>query len=127
VESTRSSGVILYPAHPAPGTGQTKGVKQMSDELEELTREQRRFLQLIFDSVREPNAVRSAALTRQAGEELVMGVRKLWKNQLDAAEALLNRAEEVLDQAEASKDPKESARLMQLFDIYLEAARADGC
>ena|ERR1700730_17531834 len=94
----------------------------MSDDL---TCEQKRFLQLTLDAAREPNAVRSAELTRQAGEEIVAGVRKLWKNQLDAAETLLTHAEEVLTRAEASKDPEESARLMALFQIYLEAARAD--
>ena len=46
-----------------------------------------------------------------------------WGRKIDAAKMLLAEAERVLDQAEGLSDPVERRRHLQLFELYMRAAR----
>jgi NAD(P)-dependent dehydrogenase (short-subunit alcohol dehydrogenase family) len=64
------------------------------------------------------------ALFEAAADAFVDYVRERWRERLHAADALLNAAGIALDRAEASDNPRERRRQLELFELCMAAACA---
>jgi hypothetical protein len=81
-----------------------------------------RALAALAGACLESDDVKAAVLCEAAGHAFVDCVREQWGERLRAADALLDAAGIALDRAEASANPRERRRQLELFELCMAAA-----